>query len=251
MGIPSGPQQGSALTGQRRLDIAAGTDVGHKYSENYDVLHIDLDRPLLLVADGMGAGEGSRAAGRTTAEVLVPALRAIATIDPQSLRAAVDEAAAAVRAAGTTIAGLTGCTLAAIVLDGPTGWIVQMGDSRVYRLRDGWLELLTIDHTAAWLGLTHGFLHAGAPDTQRASYQLHRYMGHPANPEPDLLAVALRPGDVLLACTDGISDQLAYAQLSEILAGPGSPTDLLALLLAAAEAAGGNDNATAAVVRIS
>lgn len=233
-----------------RLELAAGTDLGHKYSENYDVLHVDHDRPFVLVADGMGAGEGSRAAGRTTASVLVPALRAIGDVRAEELRAAVGEAAAAVRAAGARIGDLTGCTLAAIVPDGSTAWIVQMGDSRVYRMRDGWLELLTVDHTAAWLGLTHGFLRAGAADTVRASYQLYRYMGHPAAPEPDLLAVELRAGDVLLACTDGISDQLSYQQLNQILSGPGSVDDLVKALLAGAEAAGGNDNATAAVLRV-
>ncbi|WP_222853577.1 PP2C family protein-serine/threonine phosphatase [Fodinicola acaciae] len=232
------------------MEIASGTDIGHKYRENYDVLHVDLEPPLIVVADGMGDGDGSRAAGRTTAEVLVPALRAIRTVTPEALRAAVYETAAAVRAAGARIPGLTGCTLAAIVPTGPTAWIVQLGDSRVYRLREGWLELLTVDHTAAWIGLTHGFLRAGAPDTFRASYQLFRYLGHPANPEPDLLAVELRAGDVLLACTDGISDQLTYQQLVDIL-GTGTCAEIVARLLAAAEAAGGNDNATAAVLRVS
>lgn len=232
------------------LEIAGGTDVGHKYRENYDVLHFDLGGPLIVVADGMGDGEGSRTAGRTAVKVLVPALRAIETVTPEALRAAVYEAAAAVRAAGARIAGLTGCTLAAIVPAGPTAWVVQLGDSRVYRLRDGWLELLTVDHTAAWIGLTHGFLRAGAPETFRASYQLFRYMGHPGNPEPDLLAVELRAGDLLLACTDGISDQLTYQQLAELL-GRGTCEEIVARLLAAAEAAGGKDNATAAVVRVS
>jgi serine/threonine protein phosphatase PrpC len=237
-------------SGQHRLEIAAGTDIGHKYAENYDVLYVDPDRSFVMVADGMGAGEGSRTAGQTTASMLVPALRAIEDIRPESLRAAVGEAAMAVRAAGARIGELTGCTLAAIVPDGSTAWIVQMGDSRVYRMRDSWLELLTVDHTAAWLGLTHGFLRAGASEAARASYQLYRYMGHPSAPEPDLLAVELRAGDVLLACTDGISDQLSYQQLDRILSRPQSVAELVKALLAGAEAAGGNDNATAAVIRV-
>ena len=52
---------------------------------------------------------------------------------------------------------LTGCTLTALVPDGAEAWIVQIGDSRAYRLRGDLLELLTVDHTAAWLGAVNGW----------------------------------------------------------------------------------------------
>src|SRR3954451_7547591 len=55
----------------RQLTAAASTVVGGRYRENYDVLHLDQARPLAVVADGMGDGPGSTAAGRTAVDVFV------------------------------------------------------------------------------------------------------------------------------------------------------------------------------------
>ncbi|RQX03294.1 PP2C family protein-serine/threonine phosphatase, partial [Micromonospora globispora] len=156
-----------------------------------------------------------------------------------------------VRDVGARLGELTGCTLTALLVepDGDLAWIVQLGDSRAYRLRDGLLELLTVDHTAAWLGVLHGWYVADSPAAARARYHLTRYVGHPDQPEPDLIAVTPRPGDVYLLCTDGIADQVDYDRLRTALA-DGGPTEAAQALLAASLAAGGRDNATAVVARV-
>src|SRR5438477_3523120 len=120
--------------------FAGGTEVGHRYQANFDVLRLEHDPPLAVVADGMGDSEGSAVASRTAVDVFVDNLT---TTDPATIRSAVAEAQRRVRAAGARIGGLTGCTLTAFL---PTGrgdaWIAQVGDSRVYRYRAGLLELL-------------------------------------------------------------------------------------------------------------
>ncbi|MEN3613713.1 serine/threonine-protein phosphatase [Plantactinospora sp. ZYX-F-223] len=131
-----------------------------------------------------------------------------------------------------------------------SGWIVQIGDSRAYRLRAGLLELLTVDHTAAWLGAVYGWYPADSPAAAAARYQLTRYVGHPAMPEPDLLNVALRPGDVYCLCTDGVAEQLDYQRLASRLGATGSPADTVRGVLADTLVAGGRDNATIAVLRV-
>ncbi|MEU4689456.1 protein phosphatase 2C domain-containing protein [Actinoplanes sp. NPDC023714] len=230
----------------RRLAAAAGTVVGERYDANYDVLHLDPDRPLAVVADGMGDGPGSRAAGRTAVDVFVSR----AQFDPGSLRAAVAEVQTAVREAGRPLPGLTGCTLTAFAA-GPDGaWLVQLGDSRAYRLRDGLLELLTVDHTVAWLGLLHGWFAAGSAEASVASRRLTRYAGHPDEPEPDLLNVALRSGDALLICTDGVSDQVGYDRLASLLATAAGPAAAVEAILEESLTPG-DDNATAIVIRVS
>ncbi|GIG91575.1 PP2C family protein-serine/threonine phosphatase [Plantactinospora endophytica] len=138
----------------------------------------------------------------------------------------------------------------------PTGgtdlsaWIVQIGDSRAYRLRDGLLELLTVDHTAAWLGAVYGWYPADSPAAAAARYQLTRYVGHPAMPEPDLINVALRPGDVYCLCTDGVAEQLDYQRLASRLGSTTSLVETVRGVLADTLAAGGRDNATIAVLRV-
>ncbi|MEE3920252.1 protein phosphatase 2C domain-containing protein [Micromonospora sp. BRA006-A] len=185
------------------------------------MLHVDPELPFAVVCDGMGDGEGSRVAGTTAARTFTEQVHAgWPAVGAAPLRAAVAETQRRVRQAGAAQPGLTGCTLTALVVepDGEQGWLVQLGDSRAYRLRDGLLELVTVDHTMAWLGLLHGWWPADSPEAARARYQLLRYVGHPDRPEPDLLAVPLRRGDTWLLCTDGISDQLGYHRLRDLLA---------------------------------
>jgi len=237
-------------TGELVLTVGADTAVGFQYPRNFDVLHVAPG--LLAVADGMGAGEGSAAAGRIAMQVLATEVGADAS--PPRLRAVVGKAQRKVRAIGDQLGELAGCTLTALVPgasgDPHSGWIVHIGDSRAYRLRGGLLELLTVDHTAAWLGAIYGWYPADSPEAARARYHLTRYVGHPALPEPDVLSVALRPGDVYCLCTDGVSEPVRYETLAELMGSGAHPTDIVRALLAETLAAGGADNATAVVVRV-
>ncbi|MEU8264514.1 PP2C family serine/threonine-protein phosphatase [Micromonospora sp. NPDC048999] len=241
------------VVGRLTLEIAGGSVVGHHYSENFDVLHVDPALPLAVVIDGMGDGEGSRVAGATAMRTFVAQVRAgWPAVGAHELHAATAQTQLRVRQAGAELAGLTGCALTALVADpdGGQGWLVQLGDSRAYRLRDGLLELMTVDHTMAWLGVLHGWWPATSPEADRARYQLLRYVGHPDKPEPDVLAVPLRTGDTWLLCTDGVSDQLGYHRLRDLLAARREPARTVGALLSATLDEGGDDNATAVVVRV-
>ncbi|MFC7545866.1 PP2C family protein-serine/threonine phosphatase [Plantactinospora sp. GCM10030261] len=239
--------------GRRRLSVAGATCVGSRYPANFDVLHIDPELPFLAVADGMGGGRGSTVAGATAMTTLVDQIRGIgAAAGPDELRTAVADTQDQVTRAGAELGELTGCTLTAL-LAGPTGrdaWIVQLGDSRAYRLRGGLLELLTVDHTTAWLGLVHGWYAADSAEAAAARYQLTRYVGHPEQPEPDLLRVSLLPGDVYCLCTDGITDQLDYHRLRRLLSRDADLDEIARQLTADTIAVGGADNATVALLRV-
>lgn len=252
-----------------RLHVAGGSRVGNRYAANFDVLHVDPTLPFLAVADGMGDGRGSTLAGGTTMSTMVAALRAAGPeIGPGQLRAAMAQAQHRVRAAGEELGELTGCTFTSLVITEPatsgsglpsqggsmgvelSGWLVQIGDSRAYRLRDGLLELLTVDHTAAWLGAVYGWYPADSAAAAAARYQLTRYVGHPARPEPDLLNVTLHPGDVYCLCTDGVAEQVDYQRLSARLGATTSPIEVVRGILADTLVAGGRDNATIAVLQV-
>jgi serine/threonine protein phosphatase PrpC len=249
----------TASSGRVRLTMAGGSDTGLRYPANFDVLHLSDRPPLAAVADGMGGGEGSTVAGSTAMAAFVSAAIAITAssrgMDASGMRAAIAHAQREVLAAGRRLAELTGCTLTALLIhgDGQAGgeaWIAQLGDSRVYRWRNGLLELLTCDHTVAWLGVLHGWYPADSPAAAQARYQLTRYVGHPGRPEPDVLNVSLRPDDVFAVCTDGLVEQVPYQRIAEALAPENDPAESVAALLAEARAAGGRDNATLAIVRV-
>ncbi|MBF6211294.1 protein phosphatase 2C domain-containing protein [Nocardia puris] len=231
------------------MRAAAGSDIGRRYPANFDVVHLGADPLVAVVADGMGAGAGSAAAGRTAVDLFVAGIAGAPTGSaPDAARAAVAAAQARVGEIGARLRELAGCTLAAMVEAGGGYWLVQIGDSRVYRLRGELLELLTVDHTMAWLGAVHGWFPFDSEQAARARYQLTRYIGHPDAPEPDVLNLSVRPGDVYLLCTDGITDQVPYGVLREVLGEVGDPQRAVDRLIAAASAAGGSDNATAIVV---
>ncbi len=237
----------SALTG------AVGSEVGRRYRANFDVAHLDLDPLLAVVADGMGDSDGSALAGRTTVDSFVEAMRAArGKIGPESIRAAVSTAQDRVVEIGRGDVGLAGCTLTALLAGDAADelWITQLGDSRVYRFRDDLLELLTVDHTMAWLGVAHGLYSLDSPQARAARYHLTRYVGHAARPEPDVLSIVPAPGDVYLLCSDGVAEQVPYPRIREILRLHIEPTSMVERLLAAADVAGGEDNATAVVVTI-
>jgi len=225
--------------------IASGTQLGNRYAENYDVLYAEEN--LLVVVDGMGSGEGSRFAGRTTMGVMEN-LRS-GPLDADRLRAAVAQAHREVTG-GWQHPGLAGCTMAALRVDGDRAWIASIGDSRVYRWRRGLLEQLTIDHTEAWLGAVNGWWPADSSRAKAARYHLLRYVGHPDAPEPDVSHVTLQPGDVYMLCTDGIADDVSYHRIAEVLGSRSAPQAMVSSLLSAAMDAGGNDNATVVVLQI-
>jgi PPM family protein phosphatase len=234
-----------ALTG------ATGSEVGRRYQANFDVAHLDLDPLLAVVADGMGDGEGSALAGRTTVDTFVEQIESAGgKIGPDSIRAAVSAAQDRVTEIGRHAVGLAGCTLTALLAgEDEALWITQIGDSRVYRFRDDLLELLTVDHTMAWLGVAHGLYPYDSPQARASRYHLTRYIGHAARPEPDVLSVVPAPGDVYMLCSDGVADQVSYPRIREILRLHIEPSAMVERILAAADVAGGQDNATAIVLK--
>ncbi len=140
-----------------------------------------------------------------------------------------------------------GSTLAALWLDADVAVVAHLGDSRVYRLRDGALARLTRDHSLAELFRERGADEAAA---RRVEHLLTRSLGQsPDSLRPDLRTEALAPGDVYLVCSDGLTDALDDGAIASILRGA-APEHAAVALVDAALAAGAADNVTAVVVAV-
>jgi protein phosphatase len=143
-----------------------------------------------------------------------------------------------------------GTTLVALLLHDDNAAIVHVGDSRAYRWRDGQLSQLTTDHT-----LVADLLRANEiseTDASRHPYRhvLTRALGAAEDVEADVNHLDIRPGDVYLLCTDGVSGMLSEPEIETIASGHHEdPQALGRELITAANHAGGKDNATVIVVR--
>ena len=170
------------------------------------------------------------------------------------IRAAVEKANAAVHEyARHRPAEAMGCgsTLAMAVVEGPLALIANVGDSRVYLLRDHQLQQITMDHS-----VVAGLVAAGRI-TLEESYNhpqaglIYRCLGYMPTVEVDIFRQELQDGDVLLLCTDGLWEMVRDpGQMASII--EESPTlDLAARqLVDAANVAGGKDNIAVVLVRV-
>jgi protein phosphatase len=202
--------------------------------------------PLFAVCDGMGGAEAGEVASALAVETLAARFAAgegIAT----AARAA--NAAVFARAAQRREESGMGTTLTALVVDDDEGHFAHVGDSRAYRLRDGVLEQLSADHSLVGAMVREGQLtrEEAAAHPQRSI--LSRALGTEADVEVDEFSADLRPGDVLLLCSDGLSGEVGDDTIRELL-GAAAPAEAARALVDAALAAGGHDNVTAVVVRV-
>ena len=210
---------------------------------------------LAGVFDGMGGGEAGELASRFAAEACRERFAALspdageASVD-QALRQAYLDANNRIQAlqAQYRVFGTTGTVLCT---DGRTFKLFHLGDSRCYLLRDGQLEQLTRDQTLARMKVEMGLYDENDPQAQVEKHKLTEFIGRDwtrENLKPiESLRQPLKPGDLILLCSDGLYDLCTDGEILEILTGKGTPEEKARALTEAANAAGGHDNITCLV----
>jgi len=142
-----------------------------------------------------------------------------------------------------------GTTLACLFIQGRTAYVANMGDSRVYRWRDG-LTCLTQDHSLTALLLREGEISARSAACHPARGQLTRYVGMEQDIYPDVRSERIRPGDRFLLCTDGLWNVLPDSTIARMLDADSEPASVCSSLVEAAKAAESQDNITCVVVTL-
>ena len=240
-----------------KINHALRTDVGRKRLANEDALSSDPRLNLFVVCDGIGGRPSGEAASQiiahTYAHALRRRLRGLPRLDEATLKwllvdAAVDmnqqmfEHAQAVPA----LLGM-GCTLVAALIEAHKLFYLHAGDSRLYLLRDQQLRQLTADHVHTRPQ------YKTRPDTgdridAGERRLLMQYIGSPDPLQPSVASHDLQPGDRLLLCSDGLTDPVSDDILQRILTTYPDPDDAATVLIKAANAGGGPDNITVAVL---
>ncbi len=234
------------------MESCGKTHVGQVRRSNEDSFHTCPELGFFVVADGLG-GE---AAGERASELAVQVLASAADEAGASLTAsivtdAVSLANGRIRLAAECDPTLQGMatTITAAVARNETVEIVNVGDSRAYRLSAGRLECLTEDHT--WV---HDL--AAATDMSPESLKNHPYrhvltraVGAEESVSADTVQAPFATGDILLLCSDGLHGVVPADEIAKCLGADSAVQDVAQGLINAAIDRGAPDNVTVVVVR--
>ena len=211
---------------------------------------MDEQRGIFAVADGMGGHQ----AGEVASAMAVDAVRRMARSHEKPSIAALREAVLAAheailaRAAASSACSGMGTTLSLLWHGGGYAYIAHVGDSRIYRLRAGRLEQITQDHSLVEEMVRSGLITAEEARVHPRRNIITRALGTQGENAPDLLAADVKPGDVWLLCSDGLTGMVEDAEIERVLAA--QPLEQAAdTLLRMALEAGGRDNITLILYR--
>ena len=206
---------------------------------------------LFLVADGMGGAARGEEAARLAMEVLERELRG-ASFETLSVREALQTANRAVYSRAQELYGdaweaYMGTTIAGVWARWPWMLYFNVGDTRIYRLRQGVLEQLSVDHSA--LAQSEGVDPRGHPARHELVYAVGPWK---EIPEEGIHAARadLEKGDVLILLTDGVWEAVTDEEMIRFASESVHPQDLARRLVRVAVERGGKDNATAMAIRV-
>lgn len=242
-----------------KLNIAANCILGNKCRNNEDMILVgsaflrdgsidfSIDNPELLfalVSDGIGGHDHGEMASeflmRRIRESILPATDVGGGFQSwiRSVNAEMESISS--RLAMTRHMG---CTLSGLIWQKNGVWVVNAGDSRTYRFRNGELLQLTEDHN---------FRRRSGYDFGPDRSKLVNCIGAGASAEVDIRDISgdVQPGDVFLVCTDGLYEMLSEQDIFNVISENLDSAASLARLTGTAEAAGGRDNISLVVVKV-
>lgn len=241
---------------------SASTDRGRKRSSNEDAFGYSVEDGVFVVCDGMGgaaAGEIAssiavdevlhRLAGSGRDESISMPNRADSMPSPATRAIAAANDAIFSRAQRNPRLSGMGTTLVAFAVQERHAWVLNVGDSRCYRLRNNRLEQLTLDHSLVEEQVRLGRMTRTQAQRSPLKNVITRALGTQQCVTPDVFGIETEPGDLFLLCTDGLTRELADHEIEELLASGRPLEELCGRLIEAANNAGGHDNITCVLVR--
>ena len=266
--------------GGPQVRVFARTDVGRTREHNEDAyLVADLAEPLpiafdgpdagphafeaargalFLVADGLGGAAAGEVASHLATHAALEAFRAAlpeAAAEPTRFATALRDAVLAANASihrtaaeRPDLRGM-GTTLTAAALLGPALYLAQVGDSRAYLVREGAAHQITKDQSLVQRLVDAGELTPEQAETSARRNIILQALGADTSVKVDVTRQALRRGDLLLLCSDGLSGQVRAAEIAAAAAAAPDVDALCAALVDRANDTGGPDNITVVAAR--
>ena len=242
------------------LSWGVASDKGRVRDDNQDTFLVESEVGLFLVSDGMGGHRGGALASQIVAQDLPVMIETrLHKLNSHSRRAIrllfrrmISEQSRQLQLEGFSESGYKGmgATLVVALIKDGRAYLGSVGDSRIYRFRKGSLVQLTKEHSVVSELLSAGKIDSRDVQDHPAQGQLTRYIGMEDEVDPFVRSFALKDGDRLVLCTDGLTDMVDDKSITRILRDKKDAKSACDALVTSANEAGGLDNITVIVVDI-
>ncbi len=233
------------------LTWAGVTHTGRRREINQDALLASY--PLFIVADGMGGHIGGEIASASTVDRLGGVV-ADGPVNPKTIEKALTRAVRDIASHPETTDDGTGTTLTGVYLDlsdGPPQWVtLNIGDSRVYLVREGDIEQITTDHSVVQELIAAGRLSPEEAENHPYGNVITRAVGPSESVAPDYVRLDVVDGDRFVICSDGLTKELTDYGIQHFLRENDDPAAAVEAMLDAALENGGRDNITIIVLDV-
>ncbi|MBW4563426.1 MAG: Stp1/IreP family PP2C-type Ser/Thr phosphatase [Mojavia pulchra JT2-VF2] len=239
-----------------KLNFTGFSDPGLVRSNNQDAYYIDPEGRFFIVADGMGGHAGGEEASR----IATREIQAYLENNWQSSESSQELLAQALWRANEAILqdqqnyperADMGTTAVVVVFRAPESpWCAHVGDSRLYRFRESRLEQITEDHTWVARAIKLGDITFDEARIHPFRHVLSRCLGREDLHQIDVQPLDVKVGDLLLLCSDGLTEELADQNITDCLKENYLVEKAVYSLVEAAKAQGGHDNITVAIVAV-
>lgn len=235
------------------MDIAGATHTGKIRSNNEDAYLICSHNGLflLIVADGMGGSNAGEVASRVAVNTIRDGflsqsgdiseflVRSVRNANKMILQQASDE---------IDKTGM-GTTVDAVVIDKNKVYIAHVGDSRVYHYSGGVLSQVTVDHSYVQQLIDNGLLTSEEAESHPHKNLITRVLGGGEKTDADIIVRDWKPDDILLLCSDGLTNQVNNDVIKEIISCKGKAETKAEAMIRLANKRGGRDNVTVIIAQ--
>lgn len=252
------------------VECWAITDVGKQRTINEDCHYVDPETGLFLVLDGMGGHRAGEVASRLAMEIISSFYRKFAaeannrrdifeSFDPtftyhaNLLRQAAFIANRAVLERSLESEEMLGMgsTVAGMAVQDFTASMINVGDSRMYLIRNGRIEQISKDHTLAEDQVERGLMTREEARDSQLRHILSSVIGVDSRIRVHMDELVVFPGDIFVLCTDGLTAVMGDEEILEEITRQEPGTQMLESLIEEVNQRGGPDNTTVAVMRFS
>lgn len=250
-------------------EVAGKTDVGCVRTNNEDNFGYDLRLGIFVVCDGMGGQAAGEVASKLGVDTLLSYFRngqppaenpeTVTTHTYDDLSSRGQALASAVSLANKTIyqagqqqaaqAGM-GSTVVAALVDGNALSIANVGDSRIYLIRQGVIQQLTQDHSLVMEQVRRGIITREQAEHSEVQNIILKALGSEETVDPDVEDLVVVPGDILLMNSDGLTKYVRDEEILKFVTAAPSLEQACEALIQAAKDRGGDDNITCLLVKI-